>query len=68
MNLSSSVNEVGKTVTQIVHFSDGGKKTFNGVIADSIYQSEFTRFDLISGLRVYVNTKNVNFFECFDEK
>ena len=63
----SSIQKKGKTVTQIIVFSGGNTKTFKGVITDSIVQSEFTRFELIDGRRIYINTKNVDFFEVIPE-
>ena len=66
-SLLSSVGEQGETVDQIIHFSQGNKKTFRGVIADSIEQSEFTRMDLEDGRRVYINPRNVDCFEVFYE-
>ncbi|MCW8965499.1 MAG: hypothetical protein OQK82_02250 [Candidatus Pacearchaeota archaeon] len=66
-DLKSSVTEKGKIVTQIIIFSQGNKKTFKGIISESISQSEFTRFDLIDGRRIYVNQKNVDCFEIIPE-
>lgn len=66
-SLNSSVEEKGKTVTQIIHFVDGSKKTIRGVITETIEQSEFTRMDLKDGRRFYINDKNVNFFEVIEE-
>ena len=62
-SLKSSVEDVGEVVKQVIHFSDGSKKTFKGVITKTIEQSEFTRFDVDRGFRVYINTGNVNWFE-----
>ena len=67
-HLNSSVIEKGKIVTQIIMFKDGSKKTFSGVITNTIAQSEFTRFDLLDGRSVYVNQANVNCFEVISEK
>ncbi|MFA5061111.1 MAG: hypothetical protein WC494_02255 [Candidatus Pacearchaeota archaeon] len=66
-NLKSSVIEQGKRVTEIIVFSKGNKKTFKGILTESINQGEFTRFDLIDGRRVYVNPKNVDCFEVISE-
>lgn len=66
--LFSSVSEKGQTVTQIIGFASGHKKTWKHVVVDSIMQSEFTRFDLADGRRVYINTPNVNWFEVISEK
>lgn len=65
--MHSSVEDIGATVTQITQFSSGEKKTWQGVKTSSITQSEFTRFDTVDGRRVYVNTKNVNWFEIIQE-
>lgn len=65
-SLKSSVEEKGETVTQIIHFKDGTKKTYKEIYTSSIEQSEFTRMDLKDGRRVYINTENVNCFEVFD--
>lgn len=67
MNLKSSVNEKGKTVTQYILFASGNEKTYSGIITDSIQQSQFTRFDIKDGPRVYVNTDKVDLFEVFEE-
>lgn len=67
MTAQSSVEQLGETVTQIICFKSGHKKTWKGVISNSIEQSEFTRFDLESGRRVYVNTNDVEWFEVIQE-
>jgi len=68
MNLESSVNQKGDTVTQYIFFADGSEKTYSGIISESIQQSQFTRFDCVDGKRVYINTRRVNGFEVFPEK
>lgn len=68
MNLKSSVNEKGKTVTQYILFASGNEKTYSGILTDSIQQSQFTRFDTIDGRRIYINTENVDAFEVFEEE
>lgn len=55
MNLKSSVQDKGQTVTQILTNVSGIKKTIHGVKTDTIEQSQFTRFDLTNGHRMYVN-------------
>lgn len=67
-SLLSSVEEKGNNTTQIIVFSHGNKKTFKGVISKSIVQSEFTRFDLTDGRRIYINTHNVDYFEVFKKE
>ena len=66
-SLNSSVEEKGKIVTQIITFSSGNKKTIKHIRTKTISQGEFTHFDLIDGGRIYINTKNVDFFEVFTE-
>ncbi len=66
-SLLSSVEQKGKTVTQITCFVDGSKKTWRKVKTDTIEEGAFCRFDLEDGRRVYVHTKNVNWFEIIKE-
>ena len=64
----SSVIEKGRVINQIVIFSRGNKKTFKDVRADTIVQGEFTQFDLVDGRRIYINTKNVDWFEIISKE
>lgn len=66
-SFKSSVEKQGKVVTQIIGFASGHKKTYKGVIAATIEQSEFTRFTLVDGRVVYIQTKNVDWFEVIKE-
>lgn len=66
-DLKSSVADKGKTVTQYILFASGNEKTYRGIMTDSISQSQFTRMDTIDGKRIYINTKNVDCFEVFQE-
>lgn len=66
-NLQSTVSTLGKTVTQIIHFSNGNKRTFSGIITDTIKQGEFTKMKLIDGRMLMINTANVDCVEVFDE-
>lgn len=67
INLNSTVNKQGKTVTQIIHFKDGVKRTFYGVISESITQGQFTKFFKKDGSMVMVNDNNVLCIEVFKE-
>lgn len=67
MNLQSSVNKLGTTVTQIIHFSGGNKRTFSGIITESIKQGEFTKLTLTDGRMLLINTNNVDLIEVFPE-
>jgi hypothetical protein len=66
-NLHSTINSMGKTVTQIIHFSNGNKRTFSGIITETIKQGEFTKMTLKDGRMLMVNTANVDCIEVFDE-
>ena len=70
-NLKSSVGVKyftdSKYVTQIIHFKDGVKRTFNGVITNSIRQGQFTKFKLKDGSMVIINDINVLCIEVFKE-
>jgi len=58
---------MGKTVTQIIHFSNGNKRTFSGILTESIKQGEFTKMHLTDGRMLMINTANVDCIEIFDE-
>lgn len=66
-NLNSSVTCQGKSVTQIIHFIGGEKRTFNGIMSESIKQGQFTKFLKMDGSMVLVNDKNVLCIEVFKE-
>ena len=67
MNHKSSVCEIGEIITEIILFSNGNKKTFDGIKTKTISQNEFTHFDLVDGRRIYINPKNVDSFEVIKE-
>jgi hypothetical protein len=66
-DLHSTVEQLGKTVTQIIHFQNGNKRTFHGIITDSIKQGEFTKMMLTDGRLLMINTANVDCVEVFSE-
>ncbi len=68
VDLNSSVKQVGKHVTQCIHFVGGEKRTFNGVISSSLKQGQFTKFKCKNGITVMVNDRNVLCIEIFEEK
>jgi hypothetical protein len=68
LNLNSTVNLQGETVTQIIHFKDGIKRTFTGIISESITQGQFTKFFKKDGSMVMINDDNVLCIEVFKEK
>tara|TARA_Y100000310_G_C20311139_1_gene636283 strand:+ start:398 stop:610 length:213 start_codon:yes stop_codon:yes gene_type:complete len=68
VNLQSTVNEQGKYVTQIIHFVGGIKRTYTGIITESIKQGQFTKFNCKDGSMVVVNDSNVLCIEVFSEE
>jgi hypothetical protein len=68
INLKSSVNKHGDKVTQIIHFKDGVKRTFNGILPKTISQGQFTKFYKDDGSMVMVNDNNVLCIEVFKEE
>lgn len=68
VNLQSSVQKVGKIVTQIIHFSGGNKRTFGGILTETIKQGEFTKMETIDKRMILVNPNNVDCIEVFLEQ
>lgn len=68
MDLQSSIKQQGESVTQIIHFIGGEKRTFNGIITTTIKQGQFTKLDTLSGEMILINDKNVLCIEVFKEK
>ena len=66
-NLKSTVNEQGKTVTQIIHFKGGIKRTYHGILPESIKQGQFTKMKCIDGTMLMINDDNVLCIEIFKE-
>lgn len=67
MDLESSVKSQGKVVTQIIHFTNGEKRTFENVLTDSVKQGQFTKLITTSGKLIMVNDKNVLCIEVFPQ-
>lgn len=67
MNLQSTTNKLGKTVTQILHFQGGNKRTFSGILTETIKQGEFTKMMLTDGRMLMINTANIDCVEVFPE-
>ena len=66
-NLKSTVNQQGKTVTQIIHFVDGVKRTYHGILSESIKQGQFTKMKCKDGTMLMINDNNVLCIEIFKE-
>ena len=58
-NLKSTVNEQGKTVTQIIHFVGGIKRTYHGIKSETIKQGQFTKMKCKNGDMIMINDENV---------
>ena len=68
IDLKSSIKKQGETVTQIIHFIGGEKRTFHGILYESVKQGQFTKFKTIDGTMICVNDKNVLCIEIFKEE
>jgi hypothetical protein len=68
LNLNSTVNQQGEIVTQIIHFVGGEKRTFHGIVSESIKQGQFTKFKTTDGTMICINDKNVLCIEIFKEQ
>ena len=67
-NLKSSITVKGRYVSQILHFINGEKRTFNGVDTHSIKQGQFTKFETQDGRLVMINDKNILCIESIDDQ
>jgi len=67
-NLKSSVEKMGKYVTQILHFQNGNKRTFSGIDTTTIKDGSFTKMDMKDGRMLLVNSRNVDVIEVFREE
>jgi len=68
INLKSTIGEYGyKHVTQIYHFVGGIKRTYDGIIVDTIRQGQFTKFHCRNGAVVMINDSNILMIETFKE-
>lgn len=67
MNLQSSVNKMGKTVTQIFIDINGNKKTYKGCIPESIEEGSHLKIMRTNGSMLLINTKLITITEVFPE-
>jgi len=67
MSLKSSTEQLGDVVIQIIHFANGNKRTFKGILTHTISQGEFTKMMLSDGRMLMVNTANVDCIEVFSD-
>ena len=66
-NLKSTITTKGRYVSQILHFINGEKRTFNDVDTHSIKQGQFTKMKCKDGTMLMVNDDNVLCIEIFKE-
>ena len=67
VDLESSTKKQGKWVTQIIHFKGGIKRTYHGIVSDSIKQGQFTKMLCKDGTMLMINDENVLCIEIFKE-
>jgi len=56
-----------ESVTQIIHFVGGEKRTFHGVLTETIKQGQFTKLFCKDGSMLMINDTNVLCIEVFNE-
>ena len=70
-NLKSSISTnyflKSESVTQIIHFKDGVKRTFSGILPDTLKQGQYTKMPTVDGRMLMVNDDNVLCIEVFAE-
>ncbi len=67
MDLQSTTKQQGSIVTQIIHFINGEKRTFEGIKTSNIKQGQFTKLETIDGRLIMINDKNVLCIEVFKQ-
>ncbi|MDB4344771.1 hypothetical protein OAA39_00985 [bacterium] len=65
MDLHSTIKSQGNVVTQIIHFMNGEKRTFENIITTSVKQGQFTKLETTDGRLIMINDKNVLCIEIF---
>lgn len=66
-DLESSIKQQGKYVTQVIHFKDGIKRTFENIKTETIKQGQFTKLESKDGRLILINDINVLCIEIFVE-
>ena len=67
MDLKSTTKKQGEFVTQIIHFINGEKRTFEGIRTDNIKQGQFNKLETKDGRLIMINDKNVLCIEVFKQ-
>ena len=68
IDLKSTINQEGKTVTQIIHFEGGIKHTFDGILPKTVKQGQFTKMKRTNGSLLAINDDKVLCIEIFEEE
>lgn len=66
-DLQSSMKKQGKWISQVIHFVDGQKRTFENIDSRCIKQGQFTKLTTKDGRFILVNDQNVLCIEVFKE-
>jgi len=67
MDLQSTTKSQGEVVTQIIHFINGEKRTFEDILTNSVKQGQFTKLTTLDGRLIMINDKNVLCVEVFKQ-
>lgn len=67
MDLQSTTKSQGAVVTQIIHFINGEKRTFEDILTSSVKQGQFTKLTTLDGRLIMINDKNVLCIEVFKQ-
>ena len=67
-SISTKYFPESKSVTQIIHFKDNVKRTFSGILPETIKQGQYTKMSTVDGTLLVFNDKNVLMIEVFEEK
>lgn len=67
MDLQSTTKTQGEVVTQIIHFINGEKRTFEDILTNSVKQGQFTKLTTLDGRLIMINDKNVLCVEVFKQ-
>ena len=66
-SISTKYFSDSKAVTQIIHFKDNVKRTFSGILPETIKQGQYTKMSTVDGRILVVNDENVLMIEVFSE-
>ena len=67
LDLKSTVNKMGKSVTQVFHFEGNEKLTYEGLLPATIKEGEFTKIMCKDGRMLLINRKKLLLVEIFKD-